>query len=180
MKFSVLALLTGLVAASAFAADKPDAPAPATDRVGFPEGYKEKYTVLRSINRTNEAKVVIIYGNDQAATVKQSSDLPYPDGSVIVMETSSTIKDAAGNFVVDAKGIAKPDKVLGMHVMRREKGFGEAYGENRSGEWEYVEYRADKSYFTPPQKSASCSECHIKAGAKRDYVYRGRLPEDGK
>ena len=37
--------------------------------------------------------------------------------------------------------------------MRREKGFGGAYGKNRTGEWEYVEYRADKTYITPPKKS---------------------------
>jgi hypothetical protein len=62
--------------------------------------------------------------------------------------------------------------------MRREKGFGEAYGKNRTGEWEYVEYRADKSYITAPQKSFACAECHVKAGRERDFVYRGRLPAD--
>lgn len=60
--------------------------------------------------------------------------------------------------------------------MRREKDFGAAYGENRTAEWEYVEYRADGSHLTPPQKSAACAECHVKAGAQRDFVYRGRLP----
>jgi len=68
-------------------------------------------------------------------------------------------------------------QVTGLHVMRREKGFGEAYGKNRAGEWEYVEYRPDGSYQTPPQKSGSCAECHVKAGQQRDFVYRGRLPE---
>jgi hypothetical protein len=67
--------------------------------------------------------------------------------------------------------------VLGMHVMRREKDFGQAYGSKRSGEWEYVEYRADGSYITPPQKSASCAECHIKAGPEKDFVYNARFAE---
>ena len=66
---------------------------------------------------------------------------------------------------------------VGLHVMRREKGFGEAYGKNRTGEWEYVEYRADRTYITPPQKSFACAECHVKAGSDRDFVYRGRFPE---
>ena len=80
----------------------------------------------------------------------------------------------------DDQGNFRKDQVLGLHVMRREKGFGEAYGKNRTGEWEYVEYRADGSYITPPQKSSSCAECHVKAGRERDFVYRGRFPAEGK
>jgi hypothetical protein len=60
--------------------------------------------------------------------------------------------------------------------MRREKDFGKAYAINRAGEWEYVEYRPDGTYVTPPQKSATCAACHLKAGAERDFVYRGALP----
>jgi hypothetical protein len=59
--------------------------------------------------------------------------------------------------------------------MRREKGFGEAYRDKRSGEWEYVEYRADGSYLTPAAKSAACSACHVKAGPEKDFVFQGRL-----
>jgi hypothetical protein len=43
-----------------------------------------------------------------------------------------------------------------------------------------VEYQADGSYITPPQKSATCAECHVKAGAKKDFVYQARLGGDGK
>ena len=59
---------------------------------------------------------------------------------------------------------------------RREKDFGEAYGKNRTGEWEYVEYRADETYITPPQKSFACAECHVKAGREKDFVYKGWFP----
>jgi len=67
--------------------------------------------------------------------------------------------------------------IVGLHVMRREPGFGAAYGKNRTGEWEYMEYAADKSYLTPPQGSSVCAECHLKAGSARDFVYRGRFAE---
>ena len=53
----------------------------------------------------------------------------------------------------------------------------EAYGKNRTGEWEYVEYRDDGSYITTSKRSFACAECHVKAGGKRDFVYRGRFPE---
>ena len=116
-------------------------------------------------------------GNERAATVRESADLPYPYGSVIVMETSGVLKDEQGRPRLDDKGRLSKGDVVGLHVMRREKGFGEAYGKNRTGEWEYVEYRADGTYITPPRMSFACAECHVKAGGARDFVYRGRLPE---
>lgn len=153
------------------------APAPKQDRVGFPKDYAATFQVLRTVERDQGAKVVTVYGNSAAASVTNKSQLPYPYGAVIVMETAATRRDDAGKPFKDASGKLEKDKVLGMHVMRKEKGFGEAYQGKRSGEWEYVEYRADGSYLTPPAKSASCSECHVKAGKDKDFVYRGRFGE---
>jgi hypothetical protein len=154
------------------------APAPTADRVGFPKGYQEQFTVLRIVNKANEHKVVTVYGNQQAASITNATQLPYPYGSILVMESARTTEDAQGKAVQDAKGNLVKGQVTGLHVMRREQGFGEAYGANRSGEWEYVEYKPDGTYITSPQKSASCAECHVKAGAKRDFVYQARLGGD--
>ncbi|HEV3026036.1 MAG TPA: glycosyl hydrolase family 18 protein, partial [Planctomycetota bacterium] len=147
-----------------------DPPAPEEDRVGFPKDYEKVFEVLRTVERPEKQQVVTVFGNDRAASVRGAGDLPYPYGSVIVMETAGAMKDDQGK-------LHKGD-VVGLHVMRREKGFGEAYGKSRTGEWEYVEYRADGTYITPPRKSFACAECHVKAGAERDFVYRGRLPEN--
>jgi hypothetical protein len=151
------------------------APAPTADRVGFPKSYAEEFQVLRRVNKTNEAKVVTVYGNKEAALVTNATQLPYPYSSVIVMETATARKDAQGKPLADERGIIQKETVTGLHVMRREKGFGEAYGKNRAGEWEFVEYRPDGSYITPPAKSAACAECHVKAGTRRDFVYHARL-----
>ena len=160
----------------AVAADAPvDAPAPSKDRVGFPDGYQKSFTVLRSFNRPGENKVVTVYGNKEAASVKTVSELPYPNGSVLVMETALATKDAAGKPVTEANGIFQKDQITGLHVMRREMGFGEAYQTNRTGAWEYVEYRGDGTFITPPIKSAACAACHVKAGEKMDFVYHGRF-----
>ena len=145
-------------------------PAPSTDRVGFPEGYEQSYTVLRSFVKEKQQQLVTVYGNRLAASVTETRQLPYPFGSVLVMETAELLKSGKKN-----KG-----KILGLHVMRREPGFGAAYGKNRTGEWEYVEYRADKSYITAPQNSSVCAECHVKAGPERDFVYRGRFGEQSR
>ena len=162
--------------ATLWAADSSTDPAPASDRVGFPKDYQAKYEVLRTFVRTKEMKIVTVYGNAQAASVTNAAQLPYPYGSVFVMETSEAVRDAEDKPVLDAKGEMQKGKVAGLHVMRREKNFGEAYAKNRTAEWEYVEYAADGSYITPAAKSAACAACHVKAGADRDFVYRGRFP----
>jgi len=148
---------------------------PPQDRVGFPKGYAEVYEVLRVVQKPDEQKVVTVYGNKEAASVTNAMQLPYPYGSIIVMETASALKDAQGKQATGEKAVVPRDKVTGLHVMRREKGFGEAYGNDRAGEWEFVEYKPDGSYITPPQKSGACAACHVKAGQKQDFVYRGKL-----
>ena len=175
-----IVLVIGFLASSLLASETEKAPmlAPKVDRVGFPKGYAEKFQVLRTIIKKDEQKVVTIYGNEPAASVTNTAQLPFPYGSVIVMETASASKDALGKPILDEKGDIHKGQITGLHVMRREKDFGEAYGDNRTAEWEYVEYRADGTYITPPERSASCAACHVKAGVKRDFVYRGRLPVD--
>jgi hypothetical protein len=175
MKPSLLLPCLIVIAGTLRAEDNP--PAPTADRVGFPTNYVATFEVLRTVVRDEGAKIVTVYGNAPAASVTNKTQLPYPYGSVIVMETSSTRKATDGKPEKDGKGGLQKDAVLGLHVMRREKDFGQAYGSKRSGEWEYVEYRADGSYITPPQKSASCAECHIKAGPEKDFVYNARFAE---
>jgi chitinase len=154
-------------------------PAPEADRVGFPKDYAKAFAVLRTVERPEKQQVVTVFGNERAASVRTAEDLPYPYGSVIVMETAAALKDEQGKARLDDKSRLRKGDVVGLHVMRREKGFGEAYGKNRTGDWVYVEYHPDGTYITPPMKSFSCAECHVKAGSDRDFVYRGRLPEKG-
>lgn len=117
-----------------------------------------------------------IYANERAASVKEMGQLPYPEGSVIVMEWAEPLKDSAGVLLVDANGLWRKGKVVRIDVMRRERGYGEAYGGKRVGEWEFASYKTDGSYFQPPAKPAACAACHQEAGAERDFVYRGRFP----
>ncbi len=161
-----------------FAAGDPTptpAPAPATDRVGFPKDYATKFTVLRTVARAEKAQVVTVYGNGAASSVIRTNDLPYPAGAVIVMETAAVEKDAAGKTLPGPDAGFRKAAVSGLHVMRKGKGFGEAYADNRSGEWEYAEYKPDGTYITAPKDSATCSKCHIKAGPDRDFVYQARF-----
>jgi len=166
-------LLLSVAGIAGPAAEQKNDPAPATDRVGFPTGYAGSFTILRRTTDAAAAKQVTVYGNAPVASITQRSALPYPNGAVLVMETMHLKPDAQGKLVEDA--------VLGLHVMRREAGFGADYGAQRAGEWEFVEYKPDGSFITPPQKSASCAACHQKnAGPERDYVCKARFADPPK
>src|SRR5512138_2162713 len=147
------------------------APAPAIDRVGFPKDYKTEFKVLGVLVKDEGRRVTTVYGNEQAATVTSRERLPYPNGSVLLMEFSYAVLDADGQVIRNADGTVKT-AVEHVDVMRRERGFGEAYGVNRTGEWEYAGYRLDGSYTTRPEQSAQCAACHRKAGAESDFVFR--------
>src|SRR5262245_9866759 len=113
--------------------DPEDPPAPTVDRVGFPNNYREEFEVLRAVNRSEKGQVVTVYGNREAASITSAGQLPYPFGSIIVMETAAALKDKDGKPLLDDSGIFRRDNVVGLHVMRRQKDFGEAYGKNRTG-----------------------------------------------
>ena len=76
-------------------------------------------------------------------------------------------RDATGRFIRDA--------LTAIFVMRKERGFGIEYEQNRTGEWEYVAFRTDGSYQTQPRDSHSCANCHLMATANRDWVFRGHM-----
>jgi hypothetical protein len=102
--------------------------------------------------------------------VKQGE--PFPYGSILVMETWRAKLDADGKVVKDSDGHFIRESLGGIFVMRKEKGFGEAYQGLRTGEWEYVAFRPDESYLTPPQNTANCAACHVGAGEDKDWVFR--------
>jgi len=154
------------------------ASAPKEDRVGFPKDYRTTFKFLGVPERTNTAPSIVMtaYGNDLAASVTNAAQLPYPNGSIIVMEFAKTLMDSEGKPLPDANGQRQRGEVHHVDVMRRGDGFGEAYGSNRSGQWEFAGYFLDGTYSTPPAKTASCAQCHQKAGATKDFVFPLKLP----
>ena len=109
------------------------AQAPPTDRVGYPKDYRETFVRIRISDRADSKTTAIIYANAAAATIHPGEAGPYPYGSVLVNEAWSTVKDGAGNVVLDESGHYELDKLEKVHVMRKERGFGEAYAGSRSG-----------------------------------------------
>src|SRR5438128_2985371 len=146
-------------------------PAPTVDRVGFPEDYQTRFKFAYAYDRRDAKSVSYICFNDVAASVKQGQ--PFPLGSVIAFESWRPKEDAQGNLVYDPNGHMIRETLNAVFVMRKEQGFGEAYQASRTGEWEYVAYRPDKTYQTTPQMSGNCAACHS-AGSNqsRDWTFR--------
>ena len=150
-------------------------PAPQEDRVGFPKDYATEMKILYVLDRADNRQVRTIYGNDLAASVTNGlSAADYPYGSIVVMETWRALQTSAGVPILGGDGRFQKDPAAGptLFVMRKERGFGEAYGPNRTGEWEYVAYRPDGSHQTTPRNSFACAQCHLQAGGGRDWVFR--------
>jgi plastocyanin len=151
---------------------QPAPPAPSEDRVGFPEGY-ESWTVYYVFDRPDNKQVRVIFANDAASAAPFGG--PYAYGSVLVMETWRAKLDEAMNPILDESGRYQKDALTGIFVMRKERGFGEAYGPNRTGEWEYISFRPDKTYLNGPGQTGGCAVCHIDTRGARDWTYRTDL-----
>ncbi|MGH2585000.1 MAG: cytochrome P460 family protein [Dehalococcoidia bacterium] len=147
-------------------------PAPTEDRVGFPEGYTE-WEVYYTFDRADNKQVRIIYANEAAAAAP--FDGPFPYGSILVMETWRAKLDDQMNPILDETGRYQKDSLTGIFVMRKEPGFGEAYGPNRTGEWEYISFRPDRSYLNEPARTGGCAVCHFDTRGDRDWTYRTEL-----
>ncbi len=167
-----MALLLALAARGQQNPETPDLPAPAVDHVGYPKNYREEFLQIRISDRADTKTTAVIYGNLPGASVKPGAKGTYPFGAILVNETWSTLQDAQGNVLLDKKGRFRVDKLLRVHVMRKDHDFGEAYRENRSGDWEYVSFAPDGTYLTPPAKSGACAQCHkLYAGKAKDWVF---------
>jgi plastocyanin len=152
-------------------------PAPLVDRVGFPDDYQTRFVPLFAFDRPDNRQVRVIYGNHIITNTKKGE--PFPYGSILVMETYRALTDAQNVPLRDGAGRFIRDALTGIFVMRKERGFGAEYEHNRTGEWEYVAYRADRTYQTQPRDSWSCANCHLMATGGRDWVFRWNLAEEG-
>jgi plastocyanin len=147
-------------------------PAPTTDRVGFPENYQTTFTNLLIVDRPDNGQIRAIWANQVAARTQWWE--PYPFGSVILFESWTSKRDSAGNLMLDENGRLIPDTLTTLFVKRKEPGFGEAYAQNRNGDWEFIAYRPDGSVQTAPQNTGPCAICHLQVGSSNDWTFRRR------
>jgi uncharacterized protein (TIGR02246 family) len=148
----------------------------AVDRVGFPRDYRSDLKLLSVSAREAEPSVMTAYGNALAASGMASGSVAYPYGTVFAMEFAHGVRDGEMQLMRDESGTPLKADVARVDVMRRERGYGEAYGDSRAGEWEFASYRPDGTTLIAPENAGACAACHRKAGAERDFVYGLRVP----
>lgn len=154
-------------------------PAPAEDRVGFPENYATDFRLLFIHNRPDKRLLRVVCGNDIAA--QRQPGMPFAYGSVLVMASYTARLDANQEPVLDENGYYIGETLVSLHVQRKEPGFGEAYGPDRAGEWEFMLYNPDGSVQTASHDTNFCAVCHgSEAGESADHVFRMNLFHDGK
>jgi plastocyanin len=139
------------------------------DRIGFPEGYQENFSIFYEFDRPQNGSARVIYANDIATSVQPGQ--PFPYGSILAMEVYRTQRDESGKVLLDENGRFVRDELSGLFTMRKEPGFGTKYGDRRNGEWEYVAYRPDGTILTPPENTLACAACHIEASEGKDWVF---------
>ena len=151
------------------------APGANVDRVGLPANYRTGFLPFYVFDRADNRQVRAVFVNPAGAQVREGQ--PYPYGTILVMETYRAQLTADGQIALDPSGRFIRDELTGIFVMRKERGFGEKYGIDRTGEWEYVSYRPDGSGLaTPPERSQACAQCHLAVSdAQRDWVVRANL-----
>lgn len=150
------------------------APGADQDRVGLPADYARRFGTFYVFDRSDNRQVRHVYGNTEALAARPGQRFPY--GSVLVMETWRTKVGPDNQPEPDAGGRYQKEELTGVFVMRKERGFGEKYGADRTGEWEYVAYRPDGQFQTVPARSQACAQCHLVASdGRKDWVIRGDL-----
>lgn len=147
---------------------------PVADRVGFPADYTHTLRQVGDPVFHERSGISTVYVNELAANSPGFSQARYPNGSVIMMEFAEAQHDGEGELLRDAKGTPLKGAVVHIDVMRRGAGFGESYGEDRAGEWEFASYAPDGRTLQSPDKTAHCAACHRNAGADKDFVFRTR------
>jgi hypothetical protein len=139
------------------------------DKVVFPADYA-KGVVYMTIDRA-ENKRVQEFMTSQAALDAAKKGAPIPDGTSVLVVNYTAQLDAQGNPVKDANGrLVKTNEIVGFNVMQKQAGWGTDYPESkRNGEWEYQQFRADKTP-NPTANLNGCFMCH-KPQAEQDYVF---------
>ena len=90
---------------------------PTADRVGFPKDYRTQFKVLGVTVRDMAPEVLTAYANEQAASVSSRAELPFPEGSIIVMEFSYARRDANNQIQRDANGVVLKGEIEHVDVM---------------------------------------------------------------
>jgi len=117
-------------------------------RVAFPEAY-EQGVHYATVNRGGIREELFV-GREAVEAAKRGQ--PLPEGTVIMLEDY------------------REGRLYRYVVMEKRAGWGDAYpADLRNGDWDYREFRADKTP-NPAEDGTRCLACH-KSQAGNDFVF---------
>lgn len=150
-----------LCAASLAAADE--------HRVRFPADYATQFSNYLSLDRIqNPDQTIRLFANDTAMG-GAGEDGSLPNGSVLVAEIYSAVKDADGNVVTSELGRRIRGGMAAIAVMEKQEGWGEAYPEPlRNGDWDFAVFSPEGERLDKDLNA--CRSCHAPL-KDRDHVF---------
>lgn len=143
--------------------------APTPERIAFPAGF-DKWERYGTVDRYDSKQYREFYAKPEVVRAVREGK-PIPDGAVLAMAIYAARLDDNKMPVKDANGRFVKDKLVGVTVMEKRKGWGDAIPQEwRNGDWQYASFLPDGK---PNQKAnanvRNCFECH-KPHEKQDYV----------
>ena len=138
-------------------------------RMVFPGDFETGFTHYTTINFENRKQVRKYYANAVAVAAARDG-VPFPAGSVFLVEVYAAKLDADGKPVVGDDGFYEIEKLNAYTGMEKQAGWGNDFPDLlRNGDWNYALFRADKAA-RQGVNQATCLACH-KPLADEDYVF---------
>lgn len=139
------------------------------EQIAFPQGY-EKWTLYATVDRYDSKQYRELYTSAEAVKAVREGR-PIPEGTVIVMAIHSAKLDDKGVPQKDAKGRFIKEKLNGVTVMEKRKGWGASVPDEwRNGDWQYASFTHEgKPNAKANANIKNCFVCH-KPHEKQDFV----------
>jgi plastocyanin len=158
--YLVIAGAAGLLGASVMAGP---------ERIAFPQGY-DKWTLYATVDRYDSRQYRELYTSPEAVKAVREGR-PIPDGTVLVMAIHTAKVDEKGIPQKDANGRFIKEKLTGVTVMEKRKGWGASVPEEwRNADWQYASFTHEgKPNAKANANIKNCFVCH-KPHEKQDFV----------
>jgi hypothetical protein len=138
------------------------------DKVAFPDNYAAG-VLFTTVDRPDNKQFREFYTSAAALDAAKKGEA-LPVGTVVTMLQYAAKLDPQGNPEKDATGRFIKGNLIGYAVMEKRTGWGAEYPDNvRNGEWEYQNFKADKTV-NPAANLTACFNCH-KPLDKQDFVF---------
>ncbi|MEQ1688169.1 MAG: cytochrome P460 family protein [Sphingopyxis sp.] len=139
-----------------------------TPLLAIPASFPAGFSVYTHEDDADGGTVTRRYANGLALNAARAGTA-MPDGSMIVVETSAAMRDAAGALVRGADGQLVPGAAQSYAASASSAGWGDAIPEVlRNGNWHYGQFDANRVAQTRNQ--AICLACH-KPEAAHSFVF---------